>query len=77
MFGIEGIFLRHGLGKREKSGFANRQLPIKRIRYFFGAFFRALPAGDAFFHVDITGIFLDPCRESTRFTFKIQQVAAG
>ncbi len=55
VFGVNGVFQGYGLGIGNVDGLSFDQLLVIDIIHFPGAFFRARPAGNAFFHVHIAG----------------------
>jgi hypothetical protein len=57
---IDGVLQRHSLGVRNINGFPFDQTLIVSIQNFFRAFCSALPAGNAFAHIHITGMLNDP-----------------
>jgi hypothetical protein len=68
--GIDRVFERHRLGILHVNGFAFAQAAVIGVGNFLGTFFGTGIAGNALFHVDVTGVL-------GQFDFKIALFAVN
>ena len=77
LFRIDGVFQRYGLGIGNVDGFSLGQSLVVFVRLFCRAFLGTGTAGDALFHVDVSGLSGHRYVKIALLTFDIRHFGKG